>query len=323
MSSHPVRLVVAAIGSIVAVTVIGACTGSSGASSVSAAGGGGSSDGRAGGDGSTAGSTATGRTAAPASASAARRSAATTGARLADVELGGAKIRIASMTVQVARDHSVAAQADQAEAIATGAGGEVDSDDRTSGRDAIATLVLRVPPEALSATLTQLSKLGAEKGRRLSTQDVTSKVADVNSRVSSAKAAIARLRVLYQHARKISDIINLESELSTRESDLESLQAQQRALAAETSTASITLTLTSAPRKVQHALAPKPKHDSGFVAGLRNGWHAFTTGVGVVVTVIGAVLPFGVTLAVLALLARLLWPRLRPPRRPAPAAPTE
>jgi hypothetical protein len=246
-------------------------------------------------------------------------------AGLTSVEIGTAKIRIATMTVQVKHGTTVADQANSAEAIALGAGGEVDAADRSSGPDATATLVLRVPPDQLASTLTQLSKLGDEKNRRLSTQDVTSKVADVNSRVASAQGAIARLRVLYQRARKIADVINIESELAQRESDLESLQAQQRALAAETSTAAITLTLTTPPKIVKKKVVhpAKKHHETGFLGGLRDGWHAFVTGAKVLATVVGAVLPFAVLLLVLGLAVRLLWPRIRPPRRPAPAAPPQ
>lgn len=316
--SRRLRLTVAAAGGIVAITVVGACTGSSGGSSVSGQAAGGAAVGRA-------------PAAVPSPAPPGKRAGGTAPAdggtadgRLAALDIGTAKIRIASMTVQVKRGQTVAAQANRAEAIALGAGGEVDSDDRTSGRYAVATLVVRVPPDQLTPTLTALSGLGVEKNRRLSTQDVTSKVADVNSRVASAKASIARLRVLFHSAHKIADVIDLESELSSRESNLESLQAQQRALATETSTAAITLTLTSPPRRVHHVPPPKPKHhDSGFVAGLRAGWHAFVTGLVALSTVIGATLPFLLLLAVLALLGRLLWPRLRRPHRPVPAGPSE
>jgi hypothetical protein len=139
----------------------------------------------------------------------------------------------------------------------------------------------------------------------------------VNSRVASARAAINRLRVLYQHAHKVGNVITIEDELNQRESDLESLQAQSRALSAETSTAAVTLSLTSPPAPAPKPL-PKPAHHSrsGFVGGLVNGWHAFTKGVSVLATIVGAVLPFAVLLVVLAVAARLLWPRLRPARRP-------
>lgn len=306
---------------VAATTALGACTSSDGGGGASVAGHAATPA-----DGAMAGKA----TAAPSPAG--RSGASTSGGRffgragLTSVEIGTAKIRIANMTVQVKRGTTVADQANTAEAIAIGAGGEVDADDRSSGPGATATLVLRVPPEQLTATLTQLSKLGDEQNRRVSTQDVTSKVADVNSRVASAQGAIAGLRALYQRARKIADVINIESELAQRESDLESLQAQQRALASETSTAAITLSLTSPPKIVKKKVVPPvKKHDEGgFLGGLRDGWHAFVTGAKAVATAVGALLPFAVLLLVLGLAGRLLWPRIRPSRSTsAPAAPPQ
>lgn len=240
----------------------------------------------------------------------------TTGRLLAD---DSAKIRVAQMTVDVRRD-TVAATADKAESIALGVGGEVDSDDRSSGRYATASLLVRVPPDSLTSVLGQLSRLGHEVSRQLSTTDVTEKVADVNSRVASAQQAIARLRALYANAAKVSDVIAVESELSQRESDLESLQAQQRALQRQTSLASITLTLQTA----QPAPKPAPKHHhhtrSGFVGGLSRGWDGFVAAARWVATAVGTLLPFLVLLAILAVAGRFAW-RRRPHPAPTPAPP--
>ena len=223
-----------------------------------------------------------------------------------------AKIRTAELTVVVTRGTTVAARAHLAARIATRAGGEVDADDRTAGDNASATQVFRVPPRQLSPVLDQLGRqLGKERSRHVSTQDVTAKVADVTSRVASAQQAIVRLRDLYAHAVKVSDVISIESELSARESDLESLQAQQGALAKETSTAVISLTLRSA--------APPPsttRHRTGFLGGLANGWDAFTRALGAFATGLGAVLPFLVVVLVLGAAGRLLWVRIHG-RRPA------
>jgi hypothetical protein len=321
MGPRPKLLRWSALGvlTLLGVGLLGACTASSG--------GGGSAGGNAGSApvaGAALAPPHAALKAAPAGGgSGGEKQAAPTGGSgdgtLADLELDSAKIRVANMTVQVKHGQSVAGKADTAEAIATAVGGEVDSDDRTSGKYPTATLLLRVPPEDLTSVLHQLSALGVEKSRELSTRDVTSKVADVNSRVASARAAINRLRVLYQHAHKIGNVITIEDELNQRESDLESLQAQSRALAAQTTTAAITLALTSPPAPARKP-TPKPVHHnrSGFVGGLLNGWHAFTKGVSVLATIIGAVLPFAVVLLLLAVAARLLWPRLRPTRRSTP-----
>jgi uncharacterized protein DUF4349 len=297
----------------VAVVGIGACTGSGGG-----AAGSGGMVGDAGGGRSAPKVPAAG---APAAGGTGRGTDVSAGDT--SLDLSSAKIRTAQMHVAVKHSESVAAKADAAEGIVAGTGGEVDSDDRTSGKYPTASLVLRVPPEDLTTVLGQLSKLGVEQSRQLSTKDVTSKVADVDSRVASARGAIVRLRDLYQHAVKVADIISIESELSGRESDLESLQAQQRALAAETSMATVTLTLT---RLAAKTVAPPPKshhHRTGFTGGLANGWDAFTRAASGVATAVGAVLPFAVLLLVLAVVARLVWPRLRPARPTPPATPSQ
>jgi hypothetical protein len=327
--SARLHVVAATLGAVTVITVVGACTSASSGGSATTAGS--VAHGGAGGFAPHRAAARPPASAIPSPGKIAMDSGAggaaygTLSGRYTAVDLGGAKIRIVAMTVQVKRGASVADQANAAEAIVTGAGGEVDADDRSSGRYAQATIVLKVPPEQLSPVLSQLSKLGIERSRRQSTQDVTARVADVKSRVDSAEREIARLRVLYQHARKISDVITIEAELSQREGDLESLQAQQRALSAETTTATVTLTLTSPPPVTKKVAKSHPHHDNAFVAGLKRGWHAFTAGVAALATVIGAVLPFAILLLVLALLARALWPRfgarLRPRRTtPAPAA---
>jgi hypothetical protein len=226
----------------------------------------------------------------------------------------GYKIRTARMTVAVKGARNVSTAAQQADNYALSVGGEVDEDNRTSGPNASADLLLRVPPEALADTLDKLSLLGKELGRSLSTTDVTQRVADVGSRVASARQSIDRLRILFQHATKVGAIIQIESELNSREADLESLEAQQRALARQTSMATISLDLETAAKAVA---PPKPvhkKHENGFVTALKRGWHGFTAAASWIARAFATLLPFIVLLLVIGFALRVLWPRL--PRRP-------
>jgi hypothetical protein len=225
-----------------------------------------------------------------------------------------ALIRTAEMTVAVS---DVPARAGQAQSYALAAEGSVAGDNRSgSGDQARADLVLKVRPDRLEAVLDQLGRLGAERQRTSSTQDVTEQVADVQSRVATMQASIARVRTILGRATRIGDVVAVEGELSRRITELESLQARQRALGARTSLATITLHLVAdgAPPP------PPPAEDrSGFLGGLSDGWHAFTRTVGVVLTVFGTVLPF--LLAVVPLLVGLRWwvRRSRPSAPPAPA----
>ncbi len=233
---------------------------------------------------------------------------------------GTYKIRTAQLTVAVPGARNVAAKADGAITIAEQAGGEVDSDNRTSGPRASATMQLRVPPDELTTTLSALGKLGVEKSRELSTTDVTQKVADVTSRVTSAQESIARLRALYAHATRVAVIIQIESELNSREADLESLEAQQRSLSRQTSMATITLSLVTAAKQAAPPAKPAKKR-GGFLGAVERGWHGFAATALWVAEAIGTILPFLVLLLVVALGARLLWPRLphRHARTPAPS----
>jgi hypothetical protein len=234
-------------------------------------------------------------------------------AEATSLEGGAAKIRIAELTVAIRDADQVAAKADAAGDIALRAGGDVDADDRISGPRASATLRLRVPPSALHDILRDLSRLGEEKSRTLSTTDVTEKVADVKSRVASARGAIAWLRAFYDRAAKVSDMIAVEPELATREADLESLQAQQRTLVQETAQAAITLTSRTAPKPPP----PPAEKAGGFLGGLQRGWDGFTAAAAWVAPGLGTVLPFLLLALAVAAAARFGWGRLAG-RHPAP-----
>jgi hypothetical protein len=227
------------------------------------------------------------------------------------------KIRIADLTVVVSKASDVAAQADRADAIAARYGGEVYGDQRTSGKEASAVITLKVPPGALPRVLRDLSALGKEKSRAESTKDVTGDVIDIDARVKALQKMITTLEALVDPSRRLSDLIALEQQISDRQAELESLQAQQRALHAQTDTATVTLTL------VSKAVAHHHKKAGGFLGGLRKGWDAFVRGANAVALGLGAAIPFAVLLVVLALVLRLLWPRIgrrvAPTPAPAPA----
>ncbi|MFJ6833793.1 DUF4349 domain-containing protein [Streptomyces sp. NPDC091209] len=222
-------------------------------------------------------------------------------------------IRTASLTVVV---KEVPKALDDARATAENAGGYVGDETTTrDGRGRERTrLVLRVPSERYDQVLADLEGTGKVVERTAKAQDVTDQVVDVGSRVTSQRASVSRIRELMGRATKLSDVVALEGELSTRESDLEALLAQQASLKDRTSLATITLSLSETPVKK----AAKKDADPGFLDALSGGWNVLVTIVRWLVLVIGAVLPFAAALALLALVwLRGVSPRLR--RRPAPA----
>lgn len=218
-----------------------------------------------------------------------------------------------SITVRV-RDVSRAA--DRAAFAAEQADGVVASQQTTldpgrGGRRGYgeARLTLRVPPAQFGPTLDALGRLGRELERSRSAEDVTTQLADVDARVRSQERSVERLRTLLGEADTVGEVVQIESELARREADLESLQAQLARLRDVTDLATFDVLLVARPDPAP----PSPDDDLGFLSGLRGGWEALVAAALVTLTVVGAVLPFAVTAAVLGVPAWLLLRRRHSP----------
>ncbi|MFE4054624.1 DUF4349 domain-containing protein [Streptomyces sp. YIM B13518] len=223
-------------------------------------------------------------------------------------------IRTASLTVRV---KDVPKALDEVRTTTGAAGGYVG--DETTDRDEEGhehtRVVLRVPVEKYDEVLADLEGTGTLLERSAKARDVTDQVVDVESRITTQRASVARIRELMNRAGKLSDVVTLEGELSGRQADLEALLAQQASLKDRTSLATITLSLSETP--VEEA----KDDDPGFTDALAGGWDAFVTMLRRLAVAFGAVLPFAVLAALLALLWRkAVRPRL-PRRAPVPGAP--
>ncbi|MGN6598956.1 MAG: DUF4349 domain-containing protein [Actinomycetes bacterium] len=226
-----------------------------------------------------------------------------------------AVIRTASLTLQV-RD--VPAAMRQVEQIASAAYGFV-SDEQGSGDtpssrkdsasssgsgsdDSQASVTLQVPGERFESVITDLGALGKRLSVRRSERDVTGQVADLDSRLATMQASVARVRALLAKATTVGEIVNVEGELTKREAELESMQAQRKALSSQVDYATISVALFG-PAAAPPVEKPKP---TGFLGGLQRGWDAVVSMTVVLLTALGAVLPFAIVLVPLAFLGRWL-----------------
>ncbi|RPK89786.1 MULTISPECIES: DUF4349 domain-containing protein [Streptomyces] len=223
-------------------------------------------------------------------------------------------IRTATLSVEV---KSVPKAVAAARAAAEGAGGLVATENTERLDDTYETshLVLRVPQARFQEVLGELSGSGKLLSRTSDAKDVTDQVVDVDSRIATQRASVTRVRELMDKAEKISDVVALEGELSSRQSDLESLLAQQASLKDRTSLSTITLDLTPPDAPADDG----EKEDTGFLDALSGGWDAFVTMLRWIAVAFGATFPFLLTVA----LALLVWRVLRARRaaREVPAAP--
>jgi Domain of unknown function (DUF4349) len=230
-------------------------------------------------------------------------------------------IYTATLTV---RATNVTAAASQATSLAVVQGGYVSSEHasaRASDRTRpTVSLQLKIPVAVYQPTLGKLARLGTEVSLSEQATDVTQQVADVNSLVTSSQDAITQLEALLKRAGSVADLLSVQDQINQQESSLEALQAQQRALAGETSYATVSVTLLG-PQPARHTAKKATRSRHGFLAGLASGWRGLRVAASAVFTAIGAVLPFALVAAVLAgagyagrrRLRRLLVRRRTPP----------
>ncbi|SCG75220.1 protein of unknown function [Micromonospora echinaurantiaca] len=215
-----------------------------------------------------------------------------------------------TMRVQV---DDVDAAAREATATATRAGGFVGGDERrSSAADAVAELQLRVPAAKFNEVVDEIAKLGRQQRRDIKTEDVTEETIDLDARITSQRARVESARRLLARATSITDLVSLENELARREADLASLEAKKRRLADLTALSTITVSLVG-----PDATTAEEEPETGFLVGLAAGWKVFLASMTLLLTVLGALLPwliaFGVPLTVL-----LVVLRRRRRRQPAP-----
>lgn len=216
-----------------------------------------------------------------------------------DVEAAAAKVR------------SIAAAASGlvlSESIASGTEGDL------AGTGGFSTITISVPTTRLDATLDQVAAIGDVYSRTTSTEDVTAQVIDTESRLATMEASVERVRALMTQATKLGEVVTLEAELSRRQADLEALKTQLAALEDSVALSPVEVRLSTDAQVLAEA-----GDDTGFLAGLTAGWRAFTTSVTMLLTALGAVLPFALA-AALVIAPVTLWLRRR--HVPTPGGPT-
>ncbi len=167
-------------------------------------------------------------------------------------------------------------------------------------------LTVRVPEQGLDRLMDQVAALGRQVSRGQSSDDVTDRFVDVASRLRTQRESVARVRVLLDKATTIGQVVQVESELTRRQADLESLEARLAALSDQSTLATLTVSLSPVAAAPATTVAP-----GAFVQGLRGGWQAMLASVAVALRVLGALLPFGVLAALVAVPVTVVMRRRR------------
>lgn len=176
--------------------------------------------------------------------------------------------------------------------LTTGFGGRVDdrTERTTSGHGRTAELTLRIPSPKVDEFLDDAKQLGDISSIALKHDDVTGQRVDLDARVAALQASVDRLTALMKSASTTADLLQAETELTSRQADLDSLRAQRTQLGDQISYATLTVSLASEFESTS----------PGFVASVRHGWHALLSFTQGLIAVAGFLLPWLPVIAVIA-----------------------
>ncbi len=175
----------------------------------------------------------------------------------------------------------------------------------------LSRLVLRIPASDFAETVGELEKVAELASSNKSSEDVSFDVIDTRARIRAQEQSLRRVELLLERAESIRDVVSIESELTRRQAELEALKSKQAYLSDQTTYATITVYV---EQKAEREKPAKPDTDeSGFLAGLDGGWTALAAFATVLATIVGALLPWLVVLAILGVADLAADPPVRPP----------
>ncbi|HUP57795.1 MAG TPA: DUF4349 domain-containing protein [Bdellovibrionota bacterium] len=135
---------------------------------------------------------------------------------------------------------TVAFASGKVEAIVKRMGGHVFS---AREEDEGARIQIRVPAQRLDESLDELSKLGDEQSRKVTSEDVTEGVLDLEARLKNAIALRDRLRELLRQTKDMKETLELEQQLARTQTDVDSLESRLKQLRTDVALSSVEVEL--------------------------------------------------------------------------------
>jgi len=131
-------------------------------------------------------------------------------------------------------------------------------------------MTIRVQPSQFQPLLTALRNLGTVEEQKLTTDDVTAQHADVAARLRTKRAVEKRYVALLSQAKKISEVLEVESKLAEVREDIESTESRLKTLNDEVAYSTISLTC--------YQPLSRPVHDAPIVSFASRLADSFYTG---------------------------------------------
>ena len=162
-------------------------------------------------------------------------------ARLADADVVERKI-VTNVDMNVRVDDVNGAMELVTDLVDT-SGGFVVSVSRTEDEfESFAFMSFRVPSNNLEVTLSRVRDISERVEREnRSSQDVTTEFVDIEARLGNLRAAEQQLMVLFERSGKVSDVLEVQRELTNMRGQIESLQGRLNYLSQTTATSLVSV----------------------------------------------------------------------------------
>jgi hypothetical protein len=132
---------------------------------------------------------------------------------------------------------------------------------------------LRIPAPELAATIAELKTLGRVQNETQSGEEVTQQHADLAARLTNARESETRLRsILEQRTGKVSDVLEVEEQITQVGGEIESMQAEQQTLDHRVDFATVDIQLSEQFKATLDSTdnSTSTRLHNSFVAGYRN-----------------------------------------------------
>ena len=178
-----------------------------------------------------------------------------------------------------------------------------------------AYVTVRVPVARFQAFVDDVAKLGRVLFQSESAQDVTQQHVDLKARLGNLNAEQQRLRQMFAKARNVTEMLQVERELSRVQGEIEAMQGQIDYLERQAAMATVTIELAE-PKAVVRPTGT----DWGVAKAFTSSIQAFVSTLNGLIVILGPLLALLIFLVLpVFLIVRLILRIVRRPRTPKPA----
>jgi hypothetical protein len=172
------------------------------------------------------------------------------------------------------------------------------------------TLTVKVAPAKFESVNAMLQQLGEVKDMSVQLEDVTQQYTDLDTRIKNRELELGRLYELYNQSDNVSDLLDVEREITRVETELELLKQQKQYLVSKVEQSTIRITVYEDKPATQQLTLSLEGLGVMFFA-------AMAAAVTLVVLALGFLLPFAIVVGILWLVHKTFLGNKKAKPRPS------